>query len=190
MIYLIRHGQTDWNAEMRLQGQKDIPLNDFGREQAARNGKKLNTLIADPSQFDFVASPLGRTCETMEIILAQFGLPKDSYRKDEGVIEITFGDWEGFTFDELRVDQNDAVEERLANKWSFVQPNGESYQIMCDRVAIWLKTVTRDTVVVCHGGTIRALLVLLANMPTSQSAELTIPQDKFYRWDGEEGRWL
>ena len=86
MMYLVRHGQTDWNAEMRLQGQKDIPLNDFGRKQAARNGSKLSTLIGDPAQFDFVASPLGRTCETMEIILHQFGLPKDSFRKDNGVI--------------------------------------------------------------------------------------------------------
>ena len=190
MIYLVRHGQTDWNAEMRLQGQKDIPLNDFGREQAARNGARLVELIDEPSKFDFVASPLGRTRETMEIILAQFGRDKNSYRADDGVIEITFGDWEGYTFNELRVEQNDAVEERLANKWSFIQPNGESYQIMCARVAIWLDTVTRDTVVVCHGGTIRALMVLLAKMPTKLAAELTIPQDKIYQWDGERGRWL
>jgi broad specificity phosphatase PhoE len=190
MMYLVRHGQTDWNAELRLQGQKDIPLNDTGRTQAARNGRELAKLIDAPDQFDFVASPLGRTRETMEIILAQFGLSKERYRRDVGVIEITFGDWEGYTFEELRVENNDAVEERLANKWNFVQPNGESYQMMCDRVAVWLKTVTRDTVVVCHGGTIRALMVLLTNMPTAQAAELSIPQDRIYQWDGRQGSWI
>ena len=190
MIYLVRHGQTDWNAEMRLQGQKDIPLNENGREQAARNGARLLELLDDPSSYEFIASPLGRTRETMEIILAQLGRDKSSYRADDGVIEITFGDWEGSTFEELRVENTEAVEERLANKWSFVQPNGESYQILCERVAIWLKNTSGDMVVVCHGGVIRALLVLLAKMPTKLAAELTIPQDKIYQWDGERGRWL
>ena len=190
MMYLVRHGQTDWNAEMRFQGQKNIPLNNAGRQQAARNGRKLSQLISNPEDFDFVASPLDRTRETMEIIRAEMKLESKDYRMDKRLLEISFGDWEGYTFDELCVEFSDAIEKRLANKWNFVQPNGESYQIMCDRVAIWLKTVTRDTVVVCHGGTIRALLVLLAKMPTSQAAELTIPQDKFYRWDGTQGDWI
>ena len=66
LIYMIRHGQTDWNAEGRLQGQQDIPLNEIGRAQATRNGSTLlssaGSAIAD---FDFVASPLSRTRETL-----------------------------------------------------------------------------------------------------------------------------
>jgi len=61
---------------------------------------------------------------------------------------------------------------------------------MCDRVAVWLKNTSGDMVVVCHGGTIRALLVLLAKMPTKLAAELTIPQDQIYQWDGRRGRWI
>jgi len=190
MLYLVRHGQTDWNAEMRLQGQQDIPLNDFGRAQAAHNGQTLKTLIKDPKSFDFVASPLGRTRETMEILLTELGLKKSTYRIDQRVIEISFGDWEGSTFAELRVDHNDAVEERLANKWYFVQPNGESYQILCERVAPWLNDVKRDTVVVCHGGVIRALLRLLTNVSTAEIAEMTVPQDQIYAWDGTSGSWV
>ena len=58
LVYFVRHGQTDWNAEHRLQGQADIHLNALGRRQAERNGAKLAELIARPAEFDFVASPL------------------------------------------------------------------------------------------------------------------------------------
>ena len=74
LIYLIRHGQTDWNAEGRLQGQADTGLNDTGRAQATRNGEFLAGLVADPAAFDFVASPLSRTRETMERVRAAMGL--------------------------------------------------------------------------------------------------------------------
>ena len=59
-IYFVRHGQTDWNAERRFQGQLDIPLNDTGRAQAARNGAALARVIGDSAGFDFVSSPLSR----------------------------------------------------------------------------------------------------------------------------------
>ena len=66
LIYVIRHGQTDWNAERRLQGQKDIPINAIGREQARQNGIALAAVLkGEDTEFYFVASPLGRTRETM-----------------------------------------------------------------------------------------------------------------------------
>src|SRR5712675_131442 len=73
-IYYIRHGETEWNAEGKLQGNQDIPLNDLGRKQAAHAGKILTDLFArdgrDKSSLAFVASPLGRARLTMELIRA------------------------------------------------------------------------------------------------------------------------
>ena len=59
-IYYIRHGQTDWNAEQRFQGQKDIPLNNTGREQARHNGKTLSGLLGKADGYEFISSPLSR----------------------------------------------------------------------------------------------------------------------------------
>ncbi|HEX2148466.1 MAG TPA: histidine phosphatase family protein, partial [Pseudorhizobium sp.] len=87
LIYMIRHGQTDWNAEGRLQGQQDIGLNALGRLQATRNGKTLfesaGPKIAD---FDFVSSPLSRTRETMALLRAAIGLNPEDYRSDDRLV--------------------------------------------------------------------------------------------------------
>ena len=108
-IIFIRHGETDWNAEGRFQGQKDIPLNARGRAQARRNGETLIAAIPDVVEFDFVASPLYRTRETMEIARGAMGLDPAGYRTDPILKEITFGHWEGYTAPELEVRFPDRV---------------------------------------------------------------------------------
>ncbi|MGH6644424.1 MAG: histidine phosphatase family protein, partial [Bradyrhizobium sp.] len=96
-IVFIRHGETDWNAEGRFQGQQDIPLNTRGRGQARRNGLILKERMPEAAAFDFVASPLERTRQTMEIVRAAMGLDPAAYRIDPILKEITFGEWEGHT---------------------------------------------------------------------------------------------
>ncbi|RUY94701.1 histidine phosphatase family protein, partial [Mesorhizobium sp. M7A.F.Ca.CA.002.15.1.1] len=64
LVYIARHGQTAWNAEMRLQGQADTDLNALGRPPATGNALRLAALVPDPWEFDFVASPMKRTRET------------------------------------------------------------------------------------------------------------------------------
>ena len=103
LIYFVRHGQTDWNAEFRLQGQADTDLNDLGRRQADQNGRVLAGLIAWPEAFDFVASPMRRTRETMERLRAAMGLDPHGYRTDARLVEVNFGDWQGFTYEELEL---------------------------------------------------------------------------------------
>jgi probable phosphoglycerate mutase len=138
LIYVIRHGQTDWNAERRLQGQKDIPLNAIGREQARQNGINLAEILkVEGIEFDFIASPLGRTRATMEIAREAMNLAPADYRTDERLVEVSFGDWEGFTIKELKVTAKDRIVERNLNKWDFIPPgaDAESYEIMSWRVA-------------------------------------------------------
>ena len=114
IVYLIRHGQTDWNAEGRLQGQADTDINALGRSQADGNGRRLRELIAEPGAFDFVASPLRRTRETMERVRRSMGLPAEGYRTDARLKEVHFGDWQGSTFAELEAREPGSTAARTA----------------------------------------------------------------------------
>ena len=82
-LYVVRHGETDWNAEARLQGHQDVPLNGLGRVQAEEAGARLRRAVADYRDLDYVASPLSRARETMERLRATLGLEPSAYRVDE-----------------------------------------------------------------------------------------------------------
>ncbi|MEP1206624.1 MAG: histidine phosphatase family protein [Rhizobiaceae bacterium] len=189
-IYFLRHGQTDWNVELRLQGQQDIPINDTGRAQARQNGQTLARLLDDPTRFRYIASPLGRTRETMNIVRQQLGLPSHGYEVDDRLKEISFGLWETYTHDELRQTEPEKVAEREANKFYYRPPLGESYEQLLERVRSWLPYVTEDAVVVCHGGVLRMLEIQLNGTPYEQVTHINVPQDKIYKWDGERASWL
>ena len=189
-IYFVRHGQTDWNVAYRLQGQQDIPINETGRKQAKSNGKLLKSLIGDPQKYRYIASPLGRTRETMNIIRHELGLPSHGYETDDRLKEIAFGQWETHTFDELRADFPALVEQREENKWEFQPPLGESYARLLNRILSWLPYVKEDSIVVCHGGILRVLEHHFNNTPTDEVVHLTIPQDNIYLWDGQSAQWI
>ncbi|MBU6464111.1 MAG: histidine phosphatase family protein [Bradyrhizobium sp.] len=183
-IYYIRHGQTGWNVEGRFQGSKDIPLNQFGRSQAAASGEILGRLLAQDgrlaSALPFVSSPLGRARSTMELVRGALKLPVAEYAIDERLREIGFGHWEGLTVPEMQA--NDAVTfaARAVNKWSVAAPAGESYASVTLRVRAWFDSVTTDTVTVAHGGTMRALMVALGLATELEAVESRIGQGVVY----------
>src|SRR3954454_23989863 len=100
-IYYMRHGETDWNVEGRLQGGIDTPLNALGLGQAAHAGRILADLLVsqtvEASKLAFVASPLQRARLTMEIVRAELGLPAGDYALEDRLREIGYGHWEGST---------------------------------------------------------------------------------------------
>ncbi|MCO6386122.1 histidine phosphatase family protein [Aliihoeflea sp. 40Bstr573] len=192
LTYFIRHGQTDWNAIMRLQGQADTDLNDVGRAQADRNGERLASLQPDIGSFRFVASPLKRTCETMERVRAGAGLPRRGYLTDPRLIEVHFGDWQGKTLEEVEAGRPGSTAEREADKWHFVPPgaSGESYDRLMARFRPFFEEITQPTVCVTHGGIVRAVFRIAGGMGADEAAALVIPQDRMLRWDGEALEWL
>jgi broad specificity phosphatase PhoE len=177
-IYFIRHGETDWNLEARLQGQRDVPLNDFGRVQAEEAATRLRALVARYEDLDYVASPLARTRETMERLRAAAGLHPAYYRVDDRLKELSFGAWEGLTWKEVRAREPQAAAGRQRDKWNYVPPGGESYAMLAERVAPAVAELERDTVVVSHGGVARALLFLVGNVPPGQAPIIDIWQGK------------
>lgn len=194
-LIFIRHGQTDWNRESRLQGGQDIPVNVTGERQASRNGRVLADLFAEAGYesgaFSFVASPLSRCIRTMELVRHGMGLdPASGYARDPRLREITFGRWEGRTFDELAASEPGAVAAREADKWGFVPPGGESYAMLSARIRPWLESLDRPTVAVSHGGVSRVVRGLLFGLPDDEVPRLDVPQDRLYLVEEGQGVWL
>jgi probable phosphoglycerate mutase len=188
IVYFVRHGETDWNLERRLQGQHDIPLNALGRSQAQRCGAILRELLPRSGRavadFDYVSSPLGRARETMELLRAGLGVEPGRYRTDARLMEMSFGRWEGFTYAELQGREAVALAQRERDKWGFVLPGGESYAQLELRVQAWYETVERQSVVAAHGGVCRALIALLGIAQPEAASMGDIEQGIVYVFDG------
>ncbi len=183
-IYYIRHGETEWNAQGKLQGVQDIPLNELGRKQAANAGNILADLFAragrNPSSLPFVASPLGRARLTMELVRGTLKLPPGDYALDQRLREIGYGDWEGATLAQMQLAAPELFAKRQAEKWTVSPPGGESYASVQIRVRDWYDQLKSDTVAVAHGGTARALMVSLGIETPLSAADLLIEQGAVY----------
>ena len=186
LIYFIRHGQTDWNKEQRFQGQRDIPLNDHGRSQAAGNGEILRRILAregtNPDQLDWFCSPLDRTKETMKLVREQFDteLPEVTY--DERLKEISFGTLEGVLLTEMQRDYPDEYAARIQSKWHHLPPEGENYELVLDRLSDFGRELQGPSIIVSHGGIARALRNFLADTPTAELNDWHARQDCVMRF--------
>lgn len=182
-LYLLRHGQTDWNAALRLQGRTDIPLNEKGREMAIACGKAL----AD-QPFDLcITSTLDRAVETASLILAQNhcdlpetepelwpgGTVTDKYGfrlfKDPRLMEYCFGEWEGRFF---KGPGYDLPVKEYGDYWEsmnddVIYPGMEGKAALVGRVRSFLDELTdrykntdRNILAVAHGGVMRAVKMI------------------------------
>jgi broad specificity phosphatase PhoE len=177
-LYFVRHGETDWNAIRRYQGQTDTPLNDKGRGQAARNGRVLRERLAGRTDLDFVASPLQRASETMSIIRRELGLAPDNFRREDRLKEIHFGHWEGRIWDVLADEDPVAFKARTSDPFNWCPTGGESYADLARRVETWLAEIKRDTVAVSHGGVSRVVRGHVLTLDGPAIPLLEVPQDK------------
>ncbi len=194
-LYFVRHGETSWNAEGRMQGQQDVALNDVGQAQAANAGKVLRNVIgvnsdAIAENFSFMSSPLYRTRQTMEIVRGQLGLPPQPYELDDRLKEITFGQWEGLTWPEVQARFPDLAKERVDDKWGFAPPNGESYADVAERLRPWLQTIEGDCIIVSHGGVARVLMALIGSVDTALAPNVDVWQGRVLVFQGGKCSWI
>ncbi|MBS0249727.1 MAG: histidine phosphatase family protein [Proteobacteria bacterium] len=189
-LYLIRHGETDWNREARYQGQRDIPLNDTGRAQARRHGSLLKTLMPSIAEFDFVASPLQRAIETMRLIREALGLDPNVFRIEPDIAELSYGHWEGELAGELPLKDPEGVAAKAADPYGWRPRHGESYHDLEVRVSKWLGTLNQNTVAVGHGGVSRVARGALLGIDRGRVPFLEVPQDKILKLADAKMRWL
>lgn len=148
---LVRHGETDWNRQRRIQGSTDIPLNATGRDQARRAGR----VLAGRAWSRIIASPLSRAAETATLIAEEARLAAPEF--DAAFVERHYGEAEGLTGAELDARFPDGVE----------VPGRESREAVAERVLAGLHRLAAEhpgesVIVVAHGGVIRSVLESVA----------------------------
>jgi len=179
ILYLVRHGQTDWNAAGRLQGHADRPLDGTGLAQAAAIGARLSSLPLDA----VYASDLERARATAREIAARQGLVVTA---DARLREFSYGAWEGRAMAELAVSQPVAVAEWRRDPGGYVPHGGESEAAVQRRLGAFLQDLCsrepgEQIAIVTHGRALRTLLSLLlpgardwASEPVVETASLTV----------------
>ena len=183
MIYLIRHGETAFNAEGRFQGALDSPLTARGRAQAAAVGEALARLV--PAKTPMVCSPLGRARETAEIV-RRVGRLTGPFLLDPRLAEISIGEWDGLTDEDIEFAYPGARSGRDRWDWHFHAPGGETYDGFRGRLADWLAAARASKapmIAVSHGGCSRMLRGLHLGLPRETFLKLHVPQDVIYRLD-------
>lgn len=165
-LILARHGQTEWNSLFRYQGRTDVPLDLTGMGQARR----LALRMAGNSPQAIYTSPLKRACDTALEVARRSEVSLEP-RILEGLVEIDFGAWEGLAVSEVEARYGDDYRGWKADPYSFTPPGGEAFQDVVKRVASAFREILSSeeetALVVSHGGTIRAALVGLLEIPFS-----------------------
>ncbi len=162
-LYIVRHSTTVWNAEGRAQGHADIELNDNGRAAARALGEKLKDI-----PFDVIySSPLKRAAETAALIREKQDCPLII---DERLIEISFGDMEGTTYDEW-LDESCPYHFFFSDPDKYIAPlHGESLEEVCARTKDFLQNVIEPlakehanarVLIVAHGALNKGLMCYL-----------------------------
>jgi len=178
IIYLLRHGQTEWNVEGRYQGQLDSPLTALGEEQARRNTLKLQKYV-DIKTVKLFSSPLGRAKDTAEIIAKFNRMDSSDIIFNEDLQEFNYGIFEGKTKEYCKKVYAKEFSEREANKFSYVLEGGESYVKVFERLMRWLSSVQDEEVivVVAHEMINRALRGIYCSLTTDEMLTLRQAND-------------
>ena len=162
--HLVRHGETQWNLEGRIQGHTDVPLCEFGRKKVRALARELATI-----PFSAVyASDLIRTVETARILIEGTDA---SVQKDPNLREFAYGAWEGLTLDEVQTQDAESFSQRLNRRdVDFAAPGGENAIQLLQRVRRFFDETSEmhgqedNLLVVAHGGSIRALAICLLGL--------------------------
>lgn len=180
VIYLVRHGETEWNRTRRYQGWGDSPLTERGLAQAGAIGRALCAL-PEAQSAALVASPIGRARHTAEIIGECLGRTVP-LRFDDRLREISLGSWDGLDRVQIAALQPGIFDGAGYHEWYFTTPDGETYEGFAGRIAAWLAEAgNRPLIVVTHGIVTRVLRGLYSGLPRAEALRLPVSQDRIFR---------
>ena len=181
-LFVLRHGETEWNRARRWQGVLDSPLTEKGRAQAVAMGEMLRSAGVTTTSHQILSSPQGRAMETARLALGEFGpaiVPEPLLR------EISVGEWAGLTADEIDTRWPGPEDETFLERYARA-PGGETFDQLWKRVGAVLSRLDRPTVIVTHGITSRFLRTRAMGLTLADLEELPGGQGViFHLRDGE-----
>lgn len=162
-LVLVRHGQTEWNVTGRYQGQSDVPLSPEGRRQAER----LAARFPVPALDAMYASDLSRARETAQCVAETL---RGSVRLERAFRELSFGDWEGLTYDEIAAQWPEEAQKLFRAPDELIIPHGETFQQLQTRAmdairALYEKHTNQTIGVFAHGAINKTILAGLMHIP-------------------------
>ena len=186
-IIMVRHGETIWNTEKRIQGNANTPLTDAGIQQAEKTGKRLNIESID----EIYSSDLGRAVQTAEIINKHLKLNIEFIK---GLRERNYGILEGVSFSELHKKYPDIEEKLYSHNPEYKIPNGESFNIFADRIYncinhIVESTNSRTILMVIHGGVIECFFYKVIGLPLNIRRKFSLFNSSINKFSNIDGRW-
>ncbi|EGQ8037694.1 histidine phosphatase family protein [Vibrio parahaemolyticus] len=177
-IFVLRHGETEFNADKKLQGHCNSSLTSKGSDQARRVGTTLKQYVEN-RPFRVYSSTLGRALQTSQIVCEELNYSYENLNKEPRLKEFSLGEWEQRTIPSLVQEIPDLLAQ---NDWYLQAPNCETYESVRERLSSWLSDVAHDEdiVVVSHGLTGIVLRGLLLGMDYTQVWQQDLPQDAFF----------
>jgi broad specificity phosphatase PhoE len=166
-LFILRHGETEWNLLGKFQGRKNSPLTAKGKAQALKQRSILASIQHPPRQA--FSSPQGRAVETAHLALGR----KAKFELDSRIQEIDFGDWEGATRESIKTQIERPFESGL---WNFQSPGGESFDQISERAQAFLNELTEPTILVTHG--ITSIVLRGIYMGLNQTELLRLSKDQ------------
>ncbi|ENO8976111.1 histidine phosphatase family protein [Vibrio parahaemolyticus] len=177
-IFVLRHGETEFNADKKLQGHCNSSLTSKGSDQARRVGTTLKQYV-ESRPFRVYSSTLGRALQTSQIVCEELNYSYENLNKESRLKEFSLGEWEQRTIPSLEQEIPNLLAQ---NDWYLQAPNCETYESVRERLSSWLSDVVHDEdiVVVSHGLTGIVLRGLLLGMDYTQVWQQDLPQDAFF----------
>ncbi len=185
MIYLLRHGETEFNIAPRFPGSLDSPITPLGIAQAGDMGRRLRGVI-DQSDVALFVSPRARAIATAQIVATEADISTAPLIED-GFAEISMGSWDGRTGAEIDAETDGQWSGMDRHNWFFETPDGERYDAFEARLGAALARAkahpARDCVIVSHGVSIRVLRRLHCGMDRDVALAMPVPHGVIYRLD-------
>lgn len=192
-MYLIRHGETEFNVEGKFQGQSNSPLTENGKDQIYQVARMLKMELGDDiHNWEIISSPLGRAMDSTKILCETLAYDLTKVQTDERLAEVSVGDWAGLYIEDIKAQWPRLLEGTNHYNWYFNSLGGERYADVEGSVKAFLESVKdkEKLIVVAHGVTSRIIRGLYQNLDKDEALSLEVAHETFFKLaDGDVKRY-